>query len=403
MIRNNRKGEEQNGAERNGKILNNDESLRRPAKMSISLRPACSFAWLVVIFFFFNEKFNHNASSSLSSLSLSLSVNNTTAPAAVVVSTETTTTTDTFGTSYSRPIHPILKKSLAKVSGDGWNLDPNSILKSEMAKTNNLQCNWIDFVSTKGIQAKFCGHSGGDLVTRGIIKKKRWRDCDIIPKLWDRLEKDDNSVYIEIGANIGSCVMEMLLSTDAKIIAFEPHPVNQFVLQNTIQALSPNYQERFLLVPVALGSETSRNEIYATKRNMGNSVVGKVIKDYFKQQDSEFEKYDIAVERISSIINAGEKGDNNVINIPLIKMDAQGFECKILGGLDQNLANRIHEVKLEVAGKWLKGQNCNDLFRRFRQMGFELQSQDGKEVYAKGDSEQFGGKIIDILAVKKTN
>lgn len=82
-----------------------------------------------------------------------------------------------------------------------------------------------------------------------------------------------------MGVIIRSCVVEMLLSTDAKVIAFEPHPNNLFVLLNTIAAMDDSYQEHVVVVPVALGGESSIETTYAAKGNMGNSVVGKVIKD----------------------------------------------------------------------------------------------------------------------------
>lgn len=305
---------------------------------------------------------------------------------------------DPFDTStYGRPILPILKKALARVSGDGWDLNPKSVMESETAKQENLECMWIDFVSSSGKTAKFCGHPDGDLVTRQIGKQKRWPDCDILPKFWNDngLTKDENSVYVEIGGNIGACVMEMLLSTNAKVIAFEPHPRNQFMLQHTIQALSPEYQERFLLVPVALGKEYARSEIYASHRNMGNSVVGKIIKDFGKQNTNDFVKYDIVVESISSILNAGT---DSLVNIPLIKMDAQGFECQILEGLHQNLANRIKKVKFEVTRRHLQPQGCMDLFDRFRNLGFEIESEAGVKVPT---GNNYGGGIAEYVAIRK--
>ena len=149
------------------------------------------------------------------------------------------------------------------------------------------------------------------------------------------------------------------------------------MIQHTIQGLSPEYQERFLLVPVALGKESSRSEIYASPENMGNSVIGQVIKDYGTQNESDFIKYNIVIEFISSIINAG---NDSLVNIPLIKLDAQGFECQILDGLHQNLANRIKKVKFEVAVQHLRPQGCMNLFDRFRQLGFEIETRAGIKV-----------------------
>merc|ERR1712045_939277 len=116
-----------------------------------------------------------------------------------------------------------------------------------------------------------CCHDPADeLVSRQISERKRFHDCDVLSRMWNEsLDKtNNNSVYLDIGANIGSCVMEMLLSTDAKIIAFEPHPHNQLALHNTIRMLDESYQRRFVLVPVALGSQKTKIKLYASATNM---------------------------------------------------------------------------------------------------------------------------------------
>lgn len=64
---------------------------------------------------------------------------------------------------------------------------------------------------------------------------------------------DDTSLYLDIGGNIGSCVMEMLLSTNASIVAFEPHPMNLYNVKKTMSYLGKEYQDRLLLFPVGLG------------------------------------------------------------------------------------------------------------------------------------------------------
>jgi hypothetical protein len=90
--------------------------------------------------------------------------------------------------------------------------------------------------------------------------------CDVLPKLWNDAaarrrhsssdhDDDDNIsnyVYVEIGANIGSCIMEMLLATNAQIIAFEPHPMNVYNIKKTVSQLDKSYQDRLLLFPIGL-------------------------------------------------------------------------------------------------------------------------------------------------------
>ena len=66
--------------------------------------------------------------------------------------------------------------------------------------------------------------------------------------------------------------MEMLISTDANIIAFEPNPSNLYAMLSSIKALPQSYQSRVAVVPVALGGTKHINTIYAAENNKGNSV-----------------------------------------------------------------------------------------------------------------------------------
>ena len=280
-----------------------------------------------------------------------------------------------------------------------WDVSPDSVLGSNIAKSNDFQCNWLDFVSTTGKSAKMCCHGLEEKVSKAISTTKRFHHCDVLSRMWNEsLDKTPNSVYVEIGANIGSCVMEMLLSTDAKIIAFEPHPHNQWALQNTIQNLDESHQRRFVLVPVALGKEPSKSKLYASASNMGNSVVGTVIKDTKREKTKDFREYHIHVERLSSILDVA-KNDEAIIDIPLMKLDAQGFECQILEGIGHDLANLIGKIKFEVAPKWLKGQHCNDLFTKFRNLGFVLRREGQTTEVIDGDD--YGGRMYEAVAYNK--
>ena len=87
-------------------------------------------------------------------------------------------------------------------------------------------CDLVSFKSTTGNSTEMCVHNIRDFVSDAIRRKGRWADCDPLPKLWNEAKTGaKNEVYVEIGANIGSCVMEMLMSTDANIVAFEPTPI----------------------------------------------------------------------------------------------------------------------------------------------------------------------------------
>jgi hypothetical protein len=81
------------------------------------------------------------------------------------------------------------------------------------------------------------------------------------------------AVYLEVGTNIGSCLVDMLMHTDARIIAFEPAPANLFCLTSTLLKLPEEYRARVALFPIGAGDANIESVIYAKSDNHGHSVV----------------------------------------------------------------------------------------------------------------------------------
>lgn len=139
---------------------------------------------------------------------------------------------------------------------------------------SKFTCTWTEFQSSlSGVTARMCVHHH-DIISYTIMSHKRWGDCNILPVLWNNgghNVNDEALYYVEIGANIGSCLMEMLLSTNASIIAFEPHPMNLFNMKKTISLLDETYQNRITLFPLGLGNASEASTIYSATGNMGNS------------------------------------------------------------------------------------------------------------------------------------
>jgi hypothetical protein len=98
-------------------------------------------------------------------------------------------------------LDPILAKSLKRTSGEGWTINPE--IYSDAAKKQNYDCKWIEFESTTGKRAEFCGHTVPDGVTGTIEREKRFHHCNPLPKFWEDAPKTESSIYVEIGANIG--------------------------------------------------------------------------------------------------------------------------------------------------------------------------------------------------------
>ena len=85
-----------------------------------------------------------------------------------------------------------------------------------------------------------------------------------------------------------------------------------------------------------------------------NSVIGTVIRDNPNQVFDEKNQFTVHVERVDSILAA----DN--MKIGLMKMDAQGFECRIVEGMGE-VAGIIDVMKFEYSYPFLHSHGCFDL------------------------------------------
>lgn len=179
-----------------------------------------------------------------------------------------------------------VKRIDGKASGASWKLvDWGDPLSSEEESTFNCtMTNYVSFAS--GETAQMCVYevASDQFVSGTIMSTGRWYDCDLLPALWNNgilhNETNESLYYVDVGANIGGCLMEMLLSTKAKIIAFEPHPMNVFNIKKTVSQLDKSYQDRLMLFPIGLGSESSNFTIYSASNNMGNSGKSKRVNIY---------------------------------------------------------------------------------------------------------------------------
>ncbi len=314
-------------------------------------------------------------------------------------------------------VHPkvLLKSFIKTMKGNGWkavDLDntSNSGDSSSNSNPHKFSCDMYPFMSTKygATGHKMCVHPFKDILSDSIRGHGRWGECSALADFWNNEAQDSDSdsnsnsnsskpqapIYVEVGANIGACVMEMLFNTDAPIVAFEPNPKNLYALTETLRGLPKKYRDRVVLFPLALGSSRGSNTIYGASDNLGNSVVGKVVKDYAVQTFSKENQFEIQIERLDDLLNGG-------FNVPLIKLDAQGFECEILKGMGKELASSVDHIHFEKEDIFLKPQGCNDLLARFRDYGFTIYH--GNRIITPEQDHRLGTLNLDARRVKTSN
>lgn len=68
-------------------------------------------------------------------------------------------------------------------------------------------------------------------------------------------------------------------------------------------------------------------------------------------------------------------------------MDAQGFECNVIEGMGQTLANSINLMKFEYATTHLHAHGCMDLLPKMSNHSFDI--------YRKFEDDNLSGLVID--------
>merc|ERR1719232_2370247 len=122
--------------------------------------------------------------------------------------------------------------------------------------------------------------------------------------------------------------MHMLFTTNAPILAFEPHPKNLFCLTSTLMQLDESYRNRVFLFPIALGSESKVGTLTSMKNNLGHSLI------YHEPLSDDYHSViNIPVERLDSIISTEAQ-------IEFIKLDVEGYECNVIEGIGNTLIKK---------------------------------------------------------------
>ena len=248
----------------------------------------------------------------------------------------------------------------------------------EVITSSNItqQCLWTAFKDS-GKHARMCVHPS-DAVSGNVVRFGRWADCDRLAPMWRKQQNPafgNNQVYLELGGNIGTCLMHMLLLTDARLVVFEPNPKNLFCITSTLLGLNADLRQRVALFPFAVGDQTVNDAlINAAVNNLGNSAIGVTVQDGPHQTFFPPEHIQIKALDFLNVVNH--------LDIPLMKMDVQGFECKALAGMPQTLS-KVRSIFTEVARRWLQAQNCTEaeLFNILEDTGFSVSARQPKDVY----------------------
>lgn len=194
-----------------------------------------------------------------------------------------------------------------------------------------------------------------NVVERKILFGSKRRDWKEISFLAANL--DAESVFFDIGANIGYYSCMLAASGVQRVIAVEPHPVTQHRLRFNIE--TNGFQDRVNIVPLALGS--AEGEVVLTTRDgdLGSSSVGHA------NVQANLVHHTVKMLPLQELCK-----QLNISRIDAAKIDIEGLEDKVLIPFFEKAPPSLwpHYLVMEHAHSAEWG---NDLFTTIRKCGYQ--------------------------------
>ena len=197
-----------------------------------------------------------------------------------------------------------------------------------------------------------------------------WRAQTLLTKEPETIEWidnfDDNSVFWDIGANIGAYSLYAALNESTQVFAFEPASSNYYILNENIR--KNFFDKRIHALNIAFSDQRGINHLY-----MSDSQVGSAHNSFGEARDELGESF----REIFRQAVIGFKIDDFVkefgIDIPnYLKIDVDGIEHIILAGAEQMLRdNRVKSILVELdAGR---KDLYNNTIQFIESCGFKLE------------------------------
>lgn len=200
-----------------------------------------------------------------------------------------------------------------------------------------------------------------DWVSRIISLEGRWPECDGLVTLFNSRADNPHSstLFLDIGANIGSCTMQMLLQTRARVIAFEPNAQNLFYLTRSLKHAArrdPSLAHRVLVLPIGLGEADSSLTVFEEPSNAGNTQLRFSRSSVAGAQDMQ----NLGAVPVRVLDRLFLSSGATRLSARLAKLDVQGMECAVLRGSRHLLrSGQVEMVVAEAAEGALKTAGCS--------------------------------------------
>lgn len=136
--------------------------------------------------------------------------------------------------------------------------------------------------------------------------------------------------FLEVGANIGYyALLEATNLTEGKVIAFEPDPRNVELLKKNIEL--NDVDDKVKVYPYAASDESATLPLHLNERtNVSN----------FVHKDNSIDTINVKSVRLDDFPQIDE--------IDFVRMDVEGYECKVLRGLEKVIQDKSRPLKIMI-------------------------------------------------------
>lgn len=182
------------------------------------------------------------------------------------------------------------------------------------------------FLADHELQTEFFGYTyEGN--TRNLIDRKvlfsGCHECDALAFFKDVLKSQEDSVYLDIGANVGHHAL-FASRFASQVYAFEPY---QSVREKLNEKLELNKIGNVKVLPLALGDKTETKRFFAPPdANLGT---GSFVEKYSEQNTAD---QLLEICRLDDIF-----AELGIGRADLVKIDVEGFEKQVLAGAGKML------------------------------------------------------------------
>lgn len=200
-------------------------------------------------------------------------------------------------------------------------------------------------------------------------------------------EAKNAQVILDIGSNIGWTALRFASKNpEAKIIAFEPHPLT---FQRAKDNFSRNSFSNILCLNIGLGESSTILKIYELMDN--NSGMNRIV---LEELDRPYKE--VKIERLDDVLN-----NRNIHQVDLIKMDVEGFEGFVLKGASTILTNSNAKILMEADDAFLKnnGSSARALIDILKGYGYQSFYRSDKKCFIKAE-DNLSDCHFDMLCSK---